>query len=325
LARRRQRARRIEAGRAVLHRVLNADAVERVSAELGKIHAAGYILHDIKFGNIILERSSGAPYLIDFDRARAYPELSPLAFRLLRDRDSDKFNAHFGTERITHRRAREWFKLGAQHLGPLYAPMYVEGGLRFGSIWRTDVGYGRWRYILNDNLPSLPGARVLDLGANNGFNAIQMMRSGAREVVAVEIDDRAIAQGQLVKELFEWADNRSYPLRFVRNSMAQLAQLDLGTFDLVTALCSIYYLDDDDIAAVVSHAGTITDTLVLQCNTNRRIHRSDARKYKRASVQYAVDALQRNGFPITHVIAPPGYSRPLVVGRRAPAPLKSLR
>jgi SAM-dependent methyltransferase len=194
--------------------------------------------------------------------------------------------------------------------------MYLEGGLRFGRIWSTDVGYGRWRYILRDNLPILRGARVLDLGANNGFNAIQMMRSGAGEVIAVENDDIAVAQGQVVRELFEWADNRQYPLHYVCDSMAQLAQLDLGTFDLVTALCSIYYLDDSEIAAVVDHVSTIADTLVLQCNTDRRIGRSDVRTYEKASVEYAIDVLHRNGFPFTQVTAPRGYSRPLVIGRR---------
>lgn len=316
LAPRKQRAKRIEEGRAALGHVLDAEAVERVFAELKKVHAAGYVLHDVKFGNVIIEPSSGEPYLIDFDRARAYPELSRLAFRFLRDCDYEKFNAHFGTEKIAYPRARQWSKRRAQRLGRFYAPMYIEGGLRFGEIWNTDVGYGRWRYILRDNLPSLTGARVLDLGANDGFNPIQMMRLGAREVVAVEINAEAIERGALVKELFEWADNRSYALTYVRDSMARLPDLDIGGFDLVTALCSIYYLDDDEIATVVSHVSTISDTLVLQCNTDRHIHRFDPRTYEKASVEYALGALRRNGFPLTRVVAPRGYSRPLVFGRR---------
>jgi SAM-dependent methyltransferase len=315
LSMRKRRARSIEEGKAVLGRVLDSDAVERVFGELKKIHAAGYVLHDVKFGNVILEGSSGEPYFIDFDRARAYPELSSLALRFLRDRDYAKFNAHFGTEKFTHQRARGLTKRRAHRLGRLYAPMYIEGGLRFGRIWNTDVGYSRWRYILRDNLPPLTGARVLDLGANNGFNAIQMMRLGAREVVAVEINDRAIAQGGMVRELFEWADNRCYQLTFVHDSMARVPDLELGKFDLAAALCSIYYLDDDQIAMVISHVSTIAETLVLQCNTDRRIHRSDPRTYEKASVEYALGALQRNGFPLTRVVAPRGYARPLVIGR----------
>lgn len=316
LSERKRRDKRIEEGRAVLGLVLDREGVERLFAELRKIHAAGYVLHDLKFGNVILERSSGQPCFIDFDRARAYPELGRLAFRFLRDRDYEKFNLHFGTDKLTHRRARALTRAPDPRLERLYAPFYVEGGIRRGGIWRTDTGYGRWRYILRDHLPPLEGARVLDLGANNGFNALQMMRQGAREVVAIEIDTEAIAQGELLRELFEWADNRPYPLSYVHESMARLAHIDLGEFDLVTALCSIYYLEDDEVVSVIRHASTITGTMVLQCNTDRRIQRSDPRTYERSSVDYALASLESNGFPHTRVVAPPGYSRPLVIGRR---------
>jgi serine/threonine protein kinase len=313
---REQRARRIAEGRSVLDRVLDAEGIERLFGELKKIHAAGYVLHDIKYGNIILESSSGEPYFVDFDRARSYPHLSPLAFRFLRDRDYERFNQHFGTQKLTHGRVRRWSRRRVERFGRLYAPIYVSGGLHFGEIWSTDVGPGRWRYILRNNLPSLSNARVLDLGANNGFNAIQMMRLGAREVVAIEINTEAVAQSRLVKELFEWSDNRSYRLTYVQDSMARLPGLDLGTFDVATALCSIYYLDDDEIAAVIAHVSEISPTFVLQCNTDRHIYRSDPRTYDKASVEYAVEALQRNGFPLTRIVAPRGYSRPLVIGCR---------
>ena len=316
LRRRQRRDRCIEEGRAVLDDVLDPEAIDRLFAELRKIHTAGYVLHDLKFGNVILDPSSGEPYFIDFDRARSYPDVSPLAFRFLRDRDYEKFNAHFGTRKPSHRRVRTWAKRGDARLERLYPPMYLGGGLRFGRIWSTDAGYGRWGYILRDNLPPLAGARILDLGANNGFNAIQMMRSGAREVVAVERDRHAVAQGSFVRELFEWADNRSYPLTFLDESMERLPQLALGTFDLVTALCSIYYLDDREIATLVRHVSTISDTLVLQCNSDRQLHRSDPRTFEKASVGYATAALRRNGFPRTRLVAPRGYSRPLLIGRR---------
>ena len=38
------------------------------------------------------------------------------------------------------------------------------------------AGEGRWRYILEHNLPPQDGRRVLDLGANNVFNALMMLR-----------------------------------------------------------------------------------------------------------------------------------------------------
>ena len=311
LSRREARAKRIEEGRNALENVLDAREIDQLFFELKKVHAAGYVLHDIKFGNVILE-PSGKPRLIDFDRARAYPGLGRLAFRFLRDRDYERFNVHFGTNKLTHRRARG----SMRRLRHTYAPLYIEGGLRSGAIWNTDVGYGRWRHILRDNLPPLIDARVLDLGANNGFNAIQMMRLGAREVVAIEANEGAVEQAALVKDLFEWADNRVYRLTYVRDSMARLPQLDLGPFDLVTAFCSIYYLDDEEIATLVRHVSTITETLVLQCNIDRSIHRADPRTYEKASVGFALRMMQSNGFPLARVVAPSGYRRPLVIGGR---------
>jgi hypothetical protein len=312
-----RRVRRVEQGRAVLGRVVDAETVELLFSEVRKIHEAGYVLHDVKFGNVILEAESNEPYLIDFDRARRYPELGRLSRRFLRDRDYEKFNAHFGTQKLTQHRAVDWSKRPPDPLQRLYGPIHIEGGINFGNIWRTDAGYGRWRCILRDHLPSLTGARVLDLGANNGFNAIQMMRAGAREVIAVERDDRAIAQARVVKELFEWADGRSYALTYVHEDMAVLPDIDLGRFDLVTGLCAIYYLHDEDIPRLTQHISTVTDTFVLQCNTDRYVHRSDPDAFSKASVAFAVATLQHNGFSSIRVVAPSGYSRPLVIGRGA--------
>ena len=61
---------------------------------------------------------------------------------------------------------------------------------------------------------------------------------------------------------------------------------------------------------------SITDTFVLQCNLDRRIARSDPRTFEKASLEYAQEVLAENGFPRLTTIAPRGYSRPLVIGRR---------
>lgn len=314
-----RRARRVEEGRAVVGSVMDPETIELLFSEIRKVHEVGYVLHDVKYGNVILEAESGEPYIIDFDRARPYPELGRLSRRFLRDGDYEKFNARFGTRKPTQRRVAGWSKRPPEALRDLYAPIHIEGGINFGNVWRTDAGYGRWRSILRDHLPSLTGARVLDLGANNGFNAIQMLRCGAREVVAVENDDRAITQARAVKQLFEWADGRRYALSYVPGDMAALPDIDLGRFDLVTALCAIYYLPDEVIPRLIRHISAVTDTFVLQCNTDRSVRRSDPHTFTKASVEYAITALRRNGFPSIRVVSPRGYGRPLVIGRGSSA------
>jgi hypothetical protein len=55
---------------------------------------------------------------------------------------------------------------------------------------------------------------------------------------------------------------------------------------------------------------------VLQCNTDRLIdRRGDEERFRKASVEYAVEVLEQAGFTIRQIIAPPGYSRPLVIAR----------
>jgi tRNA A-37 threonylcarbamoyl transferase component Bud32 len=97
---------RIPEGRRVLNEVIDSQFIELVFAELNKIHEARFIWNDIKYGNIIIEERSGKPYLIDFDWALRFQELGENTFRILRDRDIEKFNACFGTEKLTYKRIK---------------------------------------------------------------------------------------------------------------------------------------------------------------------------------------------------------------------------
>ena len=70
--------------------------IELIFSELNKIHSARFIWNDIKYGNIIIEEQSGKPYLIDFDWALRFSELGKKAFKILSNRDIEKFNTCFG-------------------------------------------------------------------------------------------------------------------------------------------------------------------------------------------------------------------------------------
>jgi len=107
LDRKEKQIKRIQEGKHVLYSVIDSQFVESLFIELNKIHASGFILNDIKYGNIIIEKRSGKPYLVDFDRAENYSNLGRNSFGILRDKDIEDFNLHFDTEKLTYKRIKE--------------------------------------------------------------------------------------------------------------------------------------------------------------------------------------------------------------------------
>lgn len=287
------------------------------------IHEAGYVLGAIDEDSVLFTGTDRIPVVVGLGQAIPIAGLSRDMSVYLRDLDRCNFNRLFGTALVTASRLRAVrTPTVANDRGGrlnLYAPVLLRNDISWGKIWNTDVGIGRWNFIMKDHLPIPPGGTVLDLGSNNGFNPLQMLRHGAAAAVGVEIDEGAIAQGKFLKRAFEWLDNRSYDFRYIQGSQADLAQWDLPRFDVVTALCSLYYLPESQIRELVHYLHTRTDVLVLQCNTDRLIDRSDPETYRKASVSFAVELLEAAGFAQHDIIAPPGYSRPLVIGRSKPA------
>jgi len=304
---------RIHEAHRVLHTTLDRPLIEEIYKQLQTAHSSRVILNDIKYGNIIIHKESKKPYFIDFESARRYPGLPLNCFNILRDRNIERFNDLFGTQKVTYRRLLDRLTSNGMEV---YAPAYLSAGLTHGKIWDIDVGDGRWHYILKHKLPTMVGKRILDLGANNALNALQMLRYGAREVVAVELSISNVLQGHFLKEGFEWADNSRYNLTYIQSDMRELNTLSFGTFDLVLALCSIYYLDDLSMARLVKHISTLTDVLVLQCNLTRDIDRQDPYVYEKAGLDYNLRLLKENGFRRIEVCAPHNYSRPLLIGRK---------
>jgi SAM-dependent methyltransferase len=314
---------RIRSARALLDRVLTDEQVEAIASEMLAVHRAGYVLEDVKYGNIVIQSSNGAPFFIDFERALPISGLAPRLAAYLRDVDRRKFNAHFGTDLQTAKTLRSLAAPpsaldaggGNGRAEGVYAPAIIRPDIHWGPLWNTDVGIGRWNFIMKDHLPIPRGGSVLDLGANNGFNALQMLRSGAGSAVGVEIDPRAIRQGEFLKQAVEWADNRRYDFSYIEGSHAELPKHGLGRFDLVTALCTLYYVSEQEMRDTVQFLRTITNLVVLQCNTDRLIERSTESTFRKASVEFSLDLLASAGFSRTEVVAPPHYSRPLVIGR----------
>ena len=314
LSRAARRAQQVERGQPHLPRVLPEGAADAIFDQLRCVHGAGFIWKDLKYGNMLLG-DDGRAWLLDFDTTYDYSRTPRALFRLLCDRNIEEFNRCFGTAKLTYRRIKAQLRREGGRSG--YSPAYLGYGLVSGSLLKNYVGDGRWHFIMRHHVPRLAGARLLDIGANDAFHSLQCLRHGAAEAIAIERHPEAIARGLWFREAFEWADGRRYNFRYVQADMASLPALDLGRFDFVMALCSIYYLDDGGISALIAYLSAHTDTLLLMGNTEQDIGRPDAAEYERASAGYLARALADNGFPVTRVVAPAHYSRPLVVGRTA--------
>jgi hypothetical protein len=59
----------------------------------------------------------------------------------------------------------------------------------------------------------------------------------------------------------------------------------------------------------------LTDTLVLQCNNERSIERSDPETYTKSSLPFNIELARNNGFSNVTVIERRGSNRPLVIAR----------
>ncbi len=310
--RRRANRSRIEEGRQAVDRALSPSTVAEITSGVENIHRAGLSLEDVKYGNVILEQGSGRAYFVDFERAIPLREFSRGAQRYVRDRDMHKLVRQFGGDGLTARRLRQRRLPGRG----VYAPAYFGDDVKWGQFWNPDIGVGRWRYLMARHLPIPKGGRILDLGANNGFNALEMLRAGAQSAIAVEIDPAAIEQGKFLKRVYEWADNSPYDLTYVQGSHGALDELQLGRFDMISAFCTLYYLGEAEMAQTVRTIASMTDLLVLQCNTDRAIHRARDETFRKASLEFTLTLARENGFPHLEVVAPRGYSRPLVIARR---------
>jgi hypothetical protein len=81
---------------------------------------------------------------------------------------------------------------------------------------------------------------------------------------------------------------------------------DLGTFDVVTAFCSLYYVPEDDMARIIRKAASMNAVLILQAN--------EAVDNLPAKTLDLHRLMRDNGYPEIAVHTPAGFARPLLVG-----------
>lgn len=301
-----------ERGKALLFSTLPESFFEQLEEQLDGIHAQGLAKLSLTFGNIMINAEDGHPWLVDMEGAESFAPVGGFLFDYERNRDREKYNQIYGRTIVTEQSARQ---ILSAYFSNVYAPVDFGRGLATHGFWTTDSGSGRWEY-LNERVvvPLVKGKRVLDLGANNGILDLMMLKSGACEVIGLEFSPDYTEMARMVQQLFEWRDMCNYALTIHHCDMREILTTSFGEFGVVTAFCSLYYLEPEDMAAVVRKASNIAPVMILQAKTHARPEAKA--KGKKSSPEYLALLLNQNGFPNVKTIAPKGFTRPILIGRK---------
>src|SRR3954465_3965968 len=103
----------------------------------------------------------------------------------------------------------------------------------------------------------LRGRTVLDIGCNGGFYSIEMKRRGADRVVAIDFDERYLAQARFAAEVCE------VDIEFHQLSVYDVAKLG-EKFDIVLFMGVLYHLRHPLLAIDLIHEHAARDLLIFQ-------------------------------------------------------------
>jgi tRNA (mo5U34)-methyltransferase len=130
-------------------------------------------------------------------------------------------------------------KSGVKRLGPWFHRIDLGDGV----ITKTeslsgepaDHPLGPWRIIRECLPPDLTGLRVLDVGCNGGFFAVEAKRRNAAYVLGVDSQRHQVRQAQFVRRALD------LDIEFRRLSVYDLSRKALGEFDVTLALGLVYH------------------------------------------------------------------------------------
>jgi tRNA (mo5U34)-methyltransferase len=115
----------------------------------------------------------------------------------------------------------------------------------------------KWQRFSASIPEDLSGKSVLDVGCNAGFYSIQMKRRGADRVVAIDTDEKYLAQARFAAKV------SNVEIEFRNLSVYQVADLH-EQFDLVLFMGVLYHLRHPLLALDLLHEHVVADLLVAQ-------------------------------------------------------------
>lgn len=145
----------------------------------------------------------------------------------------------------------------AAELGPWFHNLDLRGVQTAPDHPLGDYPRVKWRHFAASIPTDLRGLSVLDIGCNGGFYAIEMSRRGARRVVAIDTDDRYLAQARFAAEIC------GARIEFRKLSVYDVAKLG-ERFDIVLFMGVLYHLRHPLLALDLIHEHAAADQLVFQ-------------------------------------------------------------
>ncbi len=142
-------------------------------------------------------------------------------------------------------------------LGDWFHDMDLGGVQTAPDHFLYDYPNNKWSHFAHAVPEDLGGRTVLDIGCNAGFYAIEMKRRGADRVVAIDCDERYLAQARLA------ADVKGVSIEFHNLSVYDVASLG-ERFDLVIFMGVLYHLRHPLLALDLIHDTVAGDLMLFQ-------------------------------------------------------------
>jgi tRNA (mo5U34)-methyltransferase len=151
----------------------------------------------------------------------------------------------------------EQIRARVEELGKWFHNMDLQGVQTAPDHFLGDYPRSKWKSFANAIPSDLSGRTVLDIGCNAGFYSIEMKRRRADRVVAIDFDERYLAQARFAAEVCE-AD-----IEFQQLSVYDVAKLG-EKFDIVLFMGVLYHLRHPLLAIDLIHEHVARDLLIFQ-------------------------------------------------------------
>jgi tRNA (mo5U34)-methyltransferase len=144
-----------------------------------------------------------------------------------------------------------------QELGPWFHNLNLRGIQTAPNHFLGDYPETKWHRFAHALPADLSDKSVLDIGCNAGFYSFEMKQRGAGRVLAIDSDDRYLAQARFAAAV------KGVDVEFRQMSVYDIADLN-EKFDLVLFMGVIYHLRHPLLALDLLYEHVVGDLLVFQ-------------------------------------------------------------